>query len=124
MNNINLIGRIVNELELKYTANGKAVLRFTIAVDKGYSKERKLEEQVKNNPTADFIPIQAWDRLAEIIAEYSGKGKQIGISGTINSNNYEKEGKKIYTLIITANNIDLLGGKDNIEKVEEIEASE
>ncbi len=57
MNTVNLIGRIANEVELRYTKNGNPVSRISLAIDRPYSKERKEEEISKGNPTADFISI-------------------------------------------------------------------
>ena len=55
MNNVILTGRIAKELELKYTNNGRAYCRFTLAVDKGMSKEKKQQAEAKGQATADFI---------------------------------------------------------------------
>lgn len=119
MNSVNLIGRVVNEIELRYTPSGKQVARFTIAIDKGYSKERRLEEEIKEKPTADFFNIVVWGKLAEFIVKHSSKGKLIGINGRLQSGSYEnKEGKKVYTTEVVANNVDILewNVKEELEK--------
>src|SRR5690625_2780320 len=98
MNTVNLIGRIANEIELRYTKNGNPVSRISLAIDRPYSKERKEEEISKDNPTADFISIVLWGKQAELVAEHTGKGKLVGITGRLESGSYENEkGDKIYT---------------------------
>lgn len=118
MNSVNLIGRIANEIELKYIPSGKQVVRFTVAVDRAYSKEKRLEEEIKKNPTADFFNIVVWGKLAEFIINNSSKGKLIGINGKLQSGSYEKEGVKIYTTEVVANSIDILewNEKNGLEK--------
>ena len=58
MNSVILIGRLIKDPELRYTqASGSSYARFTIAVDKGMSKEKKQELEAKGQQTADFINI-------------------------------------------------------------------
>lgn len=118
MNSVNLIGRIANEIELRYTSSGKQVVRFTLAVDRAYSKEKRLENEIKKNPIADFFNIVVWGKLAEFIVRNSSKGKLIGVNGKLQSGSYEKDGMKVYTTEVVANNIDMLewNEKDGIEK--------
>ena len=68
MNNVALYGRLVRDPELRYTNTNKAYVRFTVAVDRRMSKEKRQEAESKNQPTADFISCVAWDRTAETIA--------------------------------------------------------
>ena len=109
MNNFIGIGRSATEVELKYTTGGLAIASFTIALDKGYSKDKKQEEQTKGNQTADFIKVTAFNKTAEFIANYLGKGKQVAVNGRIQTGNYmDKDNKKVYTTEIIANSIEVL----------------
>ena len=74
MNSVNLIGRLVREPELKYSQSGMAILRFTVAVDRKLSKDKREEAERNNQPTADFISCAAFGKTAEVIANYHGKG--------------------------------------------------
>ncbi|KGK88011.1 single-stranded DNA-binding protein [Clostridium sp. HMP27] len=102
MNKVILIGRLTKDPELKFTpGEGKAVTTFTIAIDRRTGKDGKKE--------ADFIPCVVWGKQAEIIANYSGKGKQICVSGRIQTRNYDnKEGKKVYNTEVVADQVQII----------------
>lgn len=93
MNNVALIGRICNDLNLEEYGKGKntgCVLRFTLAVPRVTNKEEK---------NTDFITCVAFNKTAELIDEYYEKGDLLGIEGKIRTGNYEDKetGKTIYT---------------------------
>lgn len=100
MNNVNLIGRLTKEIELKYTSGNepKAVARFNLAV-------RRDEDH------ADFVPCVVFGRQAENCEKYLNKGSQVAISGRIQTGSYEKEGKKIYTFDVVCNQVEFLTPK-------------
>ena len=102
MNKINLIGRLCAEPELKYTPGaGTAVLTVTLAVDRRFNKEGQKE--------ADFIPVVIWGKQAESTAQYVSKGKLIGISGRIQTRNYDhKDGYKVYVTEVVAEEVQFL----------------
>ena len=82
MNKVTLVGRLTKDPELKFTpGTGTAVTTFTIAVNRRFKKE--------GQPDADFIPVVVWGRMAEVTANYMSKGRQIGISGRIETRSYE-----------------------------------
>lgn len=109
MNNVLLTGRIVKELELKYTSNSKAYCKFTLAVDKGLSKEKKQELEAKGQQTADFINCTAWGTTAEILNKYTAKGKKILVKGSLQTGSYTaQDGSKRYTTEVLVNHIEIL----------------
>lgn len=108
MNNVILIGRLVKDPELKYLQNGTATCNFTLAVDKGLSKDKKQELQTLNKPTADFIRVVVWGKQAENAANYLAKGRLAAIQGRIQTGNYDKDGVKVYTTDIIASNVEFL----------------
>ena len=105
MNCVSLIGRLVRDPELRYAQTGTAMCRFTIAVDRRMSKQKRQEAQANNQPTADFIGCTAFGQTAELIANYHRKGSQIGIDGRIQTGSYEKDGRTIYTTDVVVNNL-------------------
>ncbi|MDU2114828.1 MAG: single-stranded DNA-binding protein [Peptoniphilus lacydonensis] len=105
MNCVSLIGRLVRDPELRYAQTGTAMCRFTIAVDRRMSKQKRQEAQANNQPTADFISCTAFGQTAELIANYHRKGSQIGIDGRIQTGSYEKDGRTIYTTDVVVNNL-------------------
>lgn len=114
MNNVILTGRIAKDLEIRYTQTGTAYCRLTLAVDRGMSKEKKQEAEAKGQPTADFINCVAWNKLAETINRYSGKGKKILVEGSIQTGSFTAEdGSKRYTTDILVNRAEILEFVDN-----------
>lgn len=107
MNRVVLIGRLTKNPELRFTpGTGLAVSTFTIAVDRRANKEGKKE--------TDFIPIVVWGKQGENVANYMSKGKLIGISGRIQTRNYEgKDGIRRYVTEIVADEVQFLERSDN-----------
>ena len=100
MNITTLTGRAVKDWELKFTSNGIAVANCTMAV------QRKFKN-AQGSYDADFISLVAWKKTAELLVEYVKKGDQFGISGSIQTRNYENnEGKKVYITEINVNEFD------------------
>ncbi len=118
LNNVVLIGRLTRDPELRYIPNsGTPVSTFTLAVDKNLSKEKKMEMESKNQPTADFIRIVVWGKVAENCANFLNKGKLVGVNGRIQTGSYDdKDGKKVYTTEVVANNVEFLEWGDNTQK--------
>lgn len=107
MNKVELIGRLTVNPELKYTESGKAYTRFTLAVNRKFKKN----EEVKD---ADFIPIVAWEKRAEIICQYVLKGNRLGIVGRIQTGTYDKpDGSKGYTYDVIVEDLEFLENKKN-----------
>ena len=89
MNNVILIGRLIKDVELRYTQSSNATYaRFTIAVDRGMSKEKKQELEANGQPTADFINIVVWGKQAENCQRYLQKGRNVAIQGRLQSGSY------------------------------------
>lgn len=82
MNKTILIGRLTADPELRQTAGGVSVCRFTVAVNRKYKNEQGEYE-------ADFISCTAWRQTAEFIAKYFTKGKMIALDGSLRNNNYQ-----------------------------------
>ncbi len=107
MNNVSLVGRLTKDVELKYTGSQTAVATGTLAVNRQF-KNANGEREV------DFINFVAWRKPAEILSSYASKGSQIGITGRIQTRNYEgNDGKRVYVTEVVAESIMLLDGKSN-----------
>ena len=110
MNVVSLIGRLVKDLDLRYTQSGKAVATGTLAVNRRFKNASGENE-------ADFINIQIWDKGAENLANFTHKGSQIGVNGRIQTRNYEnKEGARVYVTEIVVENFTLLEPKQTTEQ--------
>lgn len=100
MNNVNILGRLTRDVDLRMTNSNFAVGRFNVAVDRKLSKEKRMEAESNNQPTADFISCIAFGRTAENIATYFKKGQRIAVSGHIQTGSYEKMDKEFIQLML------------------------
>ena len=103
MNSCNFTGRLTKDPELKATQSDKKYTRFCLAVDGIKDKD--------GNKTADFVDCIAWNKSAEIIAQYARKGSKIGVSGRYHTTTYDKDGEKRKNIDIVVNEFDLLDSK-------------
>ena len=104
MNKAILIGRLTRDPEVRYTQSGVAVCTFTLAVDRRFARRDANDGQ----PTADFIPIVTWRKLAEICGNNLIKGRRISVEGRIQVRNYEaQDGSRRYVTEVVANLIAL-----------------
>lgn len=106
MNQINIIGRVGADPELKHTPSGKAVLNLNLAVDDGYGENRKTV----------WVEVTIWAATAETAAKYVRKGHRLGISGRLSQESWEdKEGNKRSKVKITCEAMHLLTDKRSDE---------
>ena len=124
MNNVSLMGRLTKDPEVRYSANTQfANARFSVAVDRKLSKEKRMEAENNNQPTADFINCDAFGRTAEVIGQYFHKGNKIAITGHIQTGSYEnQQGQRIYTTDVIVDQFDFVesvnynsANKDNVD---------
>lgn len=102
MNNVNLIGRLTKAVDLRYTQNGVAYGSFTIAVNRRFKNQNGERE-------ADFINCVIWKKNAENLANFTQKGTLIGVSGAIQTRNYDnQQGQRVYVTEVLVENFDLL----------------
>jgi len=101
LNQCNFIGRLGADPEMQYTAAGMAIAHFRIAVGRKYKEEESTE----------WVRCTAFGKLAEIIEKYLEKGKQVFITGRMQTSEYEKDGIKRYSTEIIVNEMQMLGGK-------------
>ena len=107
LNRCEFIGRLGNDPEIRYTADGKAVASLSLACGEQW-KDKQGQKQEKT----EWIRVTAFGRLAEIIGEYLKKGSQVYISGKWRTNKWQdKDGQDRYTTEILANELQMLGGK-------------
>lgn len=110
MNLVILLGKLTRDPELKTARTGNSYIKFSLAIDRGYSKERREEEERAGNPTADFINVTAFGKMAENVAKFCQKGSNLAVEGRIQTGWYEKNGEKVYTTDILANRVEFIFG--------------
>lgn len=102
INNITLVGRLTRDPDLRYTSNGQAVATFNLAVNRNFTNASGERE-------ADFPNCVIWRKQAENLANYARKGMLIGITGRIQTRNYEnQQGQRVYVTEVVADNFQLL----------------
>lgn len=103
-NRIILMGRLTRDPELRTTQSGIQMCRFSIAVDRAYSKGEEKQ--------TDFIDITAWRQTAEFVCKWFTKGKCILVEGKLQNNNYtDQNGVKHYQNVVVADNVAFCGDK-------------
>jgi len=106
MNKVILVGRLARDPEVRYTQSGKAVASFSLAVSRRFSRSSDQQN------TADFIPIVAWEKLAEICGNNLIKGSQVLVEGRMQVRNYDaQDGSKRYVTEVVAQDIEFMGAK-------------
>ncbi|GKT33812.1 putative multi-domain containing protein, partial [Aduncisulcus paluster] len=102
--------------------DGQTVARFSLAIDKVLSSEKKEAYEREGKPTADFPRIVAWGRRADMVSKYLKKGDQVGISGSVATGSYSKEdGTKVYTTSIVVSNIKFMNNGPRMTEPAEAE---
>ncbi len=99
INRVILVGRLVRDPELRFTASGKAVGSFTLAVDRPFTNQQGERE-------ADFINIVTWEKTAETCANYLKKGRQVALEGRLQIRSYDdSQGIRRKAAEVVANNV-------------------
>ncbi len=105
INNTTLVGRLTKNPELRYTGSGIAVVSFTLAVERNYTNAQGERE-------TDFINCVAWRGTAETLANFSVKGSLVGVTGNIQTRNYQNnEGRTVYVTEVVVDNFQMLEPK-------------
>jgi len=107
VNHVVLIGRLTRDAELKYTASGMAICKFSLALNSRYKKGEEWVEE------SHFFDITLMGKSGEAINQYLIKGKQIAVEGELRQDRWEQDGQKRTRVYVFANNVQLLGGGGN-----------
>lgn len=106
INNVTLVGRLTKDVELKYTPANQAVAQFTLAVNRTFKNANGERE-------TDFINVVIWRQSAENFANWAKKGALIGITGRIQTRNYEnQQGQRVYVTEVIAENFQMLESRN------------
>lgn len=111
MNSVNLIGRLTKAIEVNYTQSGLAVASFSLAVNRPFKNQETGQQE------ADFIQCVAWREKAENLAKMTAKGSLVGITGRIQTRNYENnQGQKVFVTEIMVDNFHLVETKEQTDQ--------
>lgn len=101
MNNCVLIGRLTRDPDVRYTTNGMAVARFSVAINRPAKADRPKQ--------TDFPNVVVFGKQAENCERFLNKGRLVGIQGRIQTGKYtNKDGAAVYTTDVVANNVEFL----------------
>ena len=107
MNKAFLIGRLTRDPELRYSSSNAAIANFSIAIDRQYTNSEGQRQ-------TDFINIVAFQKQAENIKKYIGKGSLVAVDGRIQTRNYEdKDGKRVYVTEVVADRVQFLDTRNS-----------
>lgn len=116
MNRVTLIGRWTKKPELKYIASGTPVANATLAVDR--------PPRNGDDGGAEFINIVIWGKLAELTANHTGKGHQVGIDGRLQTRSFNaQDGSKRYVTEVVAERVEFLARPGGGAKAENVSNS-
>ena len=106
MNKICLIGRLTASPELRYTSNGTPVCNFRIACERNYTNR-------DGDRDVDFINIVTWRGLAENCARHLGKGRLVGVDGSLQIRKSKKGNRTYINPEVKADNVRFLDFANN-----------
>ena len=99
-NNVNLVGRLTKDIEIKKTNSGKEVATFSLAVN---------DKKVNDQQVSFFFNIVAWEQCARYLKQYAGKGDLIGVNGRLTTRSYQNtRGEKVTVTEVVADDVMLL----------------
>ena len=117
LNRVQLIGNLTRDPELRYTPQGTAVANFGVATNRQWTTE-----DGQKHDEAEFHNIVVWNKLAEIVAEFLKKGRQVYVEGRLATREWEgQDGAKRRTTEIVASEVIFLGGSPQGAREEGLE---
>jgi single-strand DNA-binding protein len=113
LNRVMIIGRLGKDPETRFMPNGKAVTNFSVATSEKWKKDGEKQERT------EWHNVVAFEKLAEICAEYLRKGSQVYVEGKLQTRKWQdKEGKDRYTTEIVASGMQMLGSRPQQQRQE------
>lgn len=109
MNQVSLVGRLVQNPELKVLQDGNSVTKFNVAIDRYLALAQKEEKKSEGKATADFPRIIVWGKQAENCCKYLMKGAMVSVVGRVSTSVFENsEGENVYMTEIVGERVQFL----------------
>ncbi|MCF6515514.1 single-stranded DNA-binding protein [Lactobacillus sp. S2-2] len=109
INTVVVTGRLVENVDLRYSQSGAAVGNLRLAVNRRFTNQ-------DGNREADFVNCVIWRKAAENLNQFTNKGSLIGVEGRLQTRNYDnKQGQKVYVTEVVIENFTLLESRNNNE---------
>ena len=107
MNQVQLVGNLTKDPELRTTPNNISACSFTVAVQRKY-------KNANGGYDADFISCVAWRQTAEFVHKYFMKGNKIGLTGSLQTRSYDtQDGSKRYITEVVVENVEFVAPKSD-----------
>ena len=106
LNHVTLMGNLTRDPELRAIASGNSVCQFGLALNREYINPNTNERVEKTT----FVDVVAWGRLAETVSQYCQKGKQVVVTGRLESSSWEQDGQKRSKLEVVATEVIFTSG--------------
>ena len=111
INRVVLVGRLTRDPELRKTNSGASVVSFTVACDRRF--------KTQGQPDADFISCVAWNKVADLMAQYLHKGDQVTVNGDLSMRTYvDRDGQNRTALQISANHVEFPSRRNSVQAAE------
>lgn len=108
LNSVVLIGRMTRDVEFK-TVGQTSLANFSIANNRSYVDNTGARKEIVN-----YFDCTVWGKLADIIKQYGGKGKQLMVEGRLEQSTWDApDGKKMSKVKVRVENFQLLGGRSD-----------
>lgn len=105
LNKTQIIGRLGQDVEVKYSQSGMAVANFSVATSEDWTDKQSGQKQERT----EWHKIVCFGKLAENCGKYLSKGRQCYVEGKLQTSSYEKDGQTHYSTKIVADNVIFLG---------------
>lgn len=113
-NQVTLVGNLTKDPDLRQTPSGQNVVSFSLALNRSYKANDEWVE------TTDYVDVTAWGNLAEKIDQYLSKGRQVLVSGKLQSRSWEQDGQKRSKVEVVAGDVIFLSEpKKEVSEVKE-----
>lgn len=110
LNNLQIVGNLTRDAEVKYISNGMAVCKLSIAVNRSFKKDEQWHDE------ASFFDVEAWGKLAERLSGAS-KGQRVLIIGSIKQEHWEKDGVKQSKVKIVADRVEAMQRREKAQEM-------
>ena len=108
VNKVTILGRLGRDPEVKYTASGTAMYRFSVATDESWKDKSSGERR----ESTEWHNVVAWGKLGETCGEYLAKGRQVYLEGSLTTREWDdSDGNKRRVTEIKASDVVFLGGR-------------
>lgn len=109
INTVVIAGRLVRDVEVKYTNGGIPIATFSIASNRKTKKDGLWTDEV------GFFDVKLWGKQVEALRPYLVKAKKVVVSGSVVQERWEKEGKPMSKIVIVASSVQLFGNEKKAE---------